>query len=124
MGKGSDGEYGHVGTQSLPLILVTLVKYGKLPAMYNCVECVHLCNCKFDGLVLMVSLDFKTSWKMFTQRGQVCNLLQWSRMNITWDTKQRDTSVRQLLWGFLAPEIQIGGQTNGSLTSASIIDHP
>ena len=28
-----------------------------------------LCNCKFDGLILMVSLDFKTSWKMFTQRG-------------------------------------------------------
>ena len=32
--------------------------------------CVHLCNCKFNGLVFMVSLDFKTSWKMFTQRGE------------------------------------------------------
>ena len=36
MGEGSDGEYGHVGTHSLPLILTTSVKYGKLPAMYNC----------------------------------------------------------------------------------------
>ena len=32
--------------------------------------CVHLCNCKSDDLILMVSLDFKTSWKMFTQRGK------------------------------------------------------
>ena len=40
MGKGSDGEYGHVGTQSLPLILVTAVKHGKLPAMHNSVKCV------------------------------------------------------------------------------------
>ena len=31
---------------------------------------MHLCNCKFDGLVFMVSLDFKTSWKMFIQRGE------------------------------------------------------
>ena len=38
--------------------------------------CVHLCNCKFDGLILMVSLDFKTSGKMFTQRGGVCNGLE------------------------------------------------
>ena len=30
--------------------------------------CVHLCNCKFDGLIFMVNLDFKTSWKMFIQR--------------------------------------------------------
>ena len=31
-----------------------------------CKMCVHLCNCKFDGLILLVSLVFKTSWKMFT----------------------------------------------------------
>ena len=30
---------------------------------------MHLCNCKFGVLILLVSLDFKTSWKMFTQRG-------------------------------------------------------
>ena len=71
MGNGSDGEHGHVGTHSLPLILVTLVICGKLPVMYTCVKCVHLCNCKFDGLVFMVSLDFKTSWKMFTQGGSM-----------------------------------------------------
>ena len=35
--------------------------------------CVHLCNCRFNILILLVSLDFKTSWKMFTQRGGVCN---------------------------------------------------
>ena len=35
--------------------------------------CVHLCTCKFDGLILMVSLSFKTSRMMFTQRGGVCN---------------------------------------------------
>ena len=38
--------------------------------MYNCVKCVHLCIYKFDGLILLASLDFKTSWKMFTQRGE------------------------------------------------------
>ena len=87
MGKGSDGEYGRVGTQSLPLTLVTSVKQGKLPAMYNCVKCVPLCICKFDGLILLVSLDFKTSWKMFTQRGGVCNgyvLPFLSKMRQTW----------------------------------------
>ena len=35
---------------------------------------MHLCNCKFDGLIFMVSLDFKTLWKMFTQKGGVCSL--------------------------------------------------
>ena len=30
--------------------------------------------CKFGIVFLkLVSLDFKTSWKMFTQRGGVCN---------------------------------------------------
>ena len=43
MEKGSDGEYGRVGTQSLPLILTTSVKHGKLPAMYNCVKCMCVC---------------------------------------------------------------------------------
>ena len=32
--------------------------------------CVHLCNSKFGGLILLVSLDFKTLWKMFTERGE------------------------------------------------------
>ena len=36
---------------------------------------MHLCNCKFDGLILMVSLDFKTSRMMFTQRGEVSSRL-------------------------------------------------
>ena len=86
MGKRSDGEYGHVGTHSLPLILTTSVKYGNLPAMYNCVKCVYICVtvflmlrmvCKFVIVFLkMVSLDFKTSWKMFTQRGGVCISLE------------------------------------------------
>ena len=34
---------GHVGTHSLPLILITSVIDGKLPAMYNCVKCVCIC---------------------------------------------------------------------------------
>ena len=34
-----------------------------------CEMCVHLYNCKFDDLILLVSLDFKTSWKMSTQIG-------------------------------------------------------
>ena len=34
-----------------------------------CEMYVHLYNCKFDDLILLVSLDFKTSWKMSTQRG-------------------------------------------------------
>ena len=41
--------------------------------MYKCVKCVILCLCKFDDLILLVSLDCKTSWKMFTQRGEVSN---------------------------------------------------
>ena len=49
MGKGSDGEYGHVGTHSLPLVLITSVKYGNLPAEYNYVKCV--CICEFDVLI-------------------------------------------------------------------------
>ena len=32
---------------------------------------MHLYNCKFDDLILLVSLDFKTLWKMFTQRGGI-----------------------------------------------------
>ena len=35
--------------------------------------CVHLCNCKLYGWILWVSVSFKTSWKMFTQRGEVCS---------------------------------------------------
>ena len=31
------GKFGCVGTHSLPLSLITSVKPGKLPAMYNCV---------------------------------------------------------------------------------------
>ena len=27
-------------------------------------------------LILLVSLDFKTSWKMFTHRGGICNLIK------------------------------------------------
>ena len=49
MGKGSDGEYGRVGTHALPMILITSVKHEKLPAMYNCVKCV--CICEFDVLI-------------------------------------------------------------------------
>ena len=41
--KGSDGEDGRVGIHSLPLVLTTPVKYGKLPAVYNCVKCVCIC---------------------------------------------------------------------------------
>ena len=40
MENASDGEYGCVGPHSLPLILTASVKYGKLPAMYNCAKCV------------------------------------------------------------------------------------
>ena len=32
-----------VGTHSLPLILTTSVKQGKLPAMYNCEKYVCIC---------------------------------------------------------------------------------
>ena len=45
---------GHVGPHSLPLILTTSVKYGKLPAMYNCVKCVCIC--------VIVSLMVWFSW--------------------------------------------------------------
>ena len=37
--------------------------------VYLCEMC-DLCVCKLDDLILLVSLDFKTSWKMFTQRGK------------------------------------------------------
>ena len=73
--RGSDGEDGCVGTHSIPLILIT--SHGKLPAMYNCVcICVTVflmlqmvCNFVIIFLIL-VTLDFKTSWKMFTQVGK------------------------------------------------------
>ena len=58
MGKGSDGEYGCVGTHSLPLILTTSVKYGKLPAMYNCVK--HVCICVTEFLILRMVCNFAT----------------------------------------------------------------
>ena len=38
--------------------------------------CVHLCNCRFNNLILLVSVGFKTSRMMFTQRGEVCNGLE------------------------------------------------
>ena len=52
MGKknGSDGGDGRVGPHSLPLILTTSVKYGKLPAMYNCVK--HVCICVIVSLMI------------------------------------------------------------------------
>ena len=56
-----------VGTHSLPLILITSVEQEKLPAMY---KCVHLCNCKFDGLIFMLSLDFKTYYSGIARRGR------------------------------------------------------
>ena len=37
--------------------------------VYLCEMC-DLCVCKLDDLILLVSLDFKTLWKMFTQRGK------------------------------------------------------
>ena len=40
-------------SHSLPLILTTSVKYVKLPAMYNCVKCVYICNCDCMFNVLM-----------------------------------------------------------------------
>ena len=62
---------GCVGPHSLPLILTTSVKYGKLPAMYNCVKCVCICVIvSFGGLILVVSVGFKTLRMMFTQRGE------------------------------------------------------
>ena len=45
MGKGSDGEMGMLVPT---LFLTTLVKYGKLPAMYNCVK--YVCICVIVGL--------------------------------------------------------------------------
>ena len=44
-----------------------ITSYVYLREMYD------LCVCKLDDLILLVSLDFKTSWKMFTQRGEVCD---------------------------------------------------
>ena len=32
--------------------------------------CVHLYDCNLEVSILLVSLDFKTLWKMFTQRGK------------------------------------------------------
>ena len=58
MGKGSDGEYGCVGSHSLPLILTTLVKQGKVPARYNCVKCVCICVTVF--LMLRMVCNFVT----------------------------------------------------------------
>ena len=50
---------------------------GKLPAMYNCVKCVCICVIvSWGGLIFMVSLDFKTLWKMFTQRGEYVTSVQ------------------------------------------------
>ena len=61
---------GRVGPHSIPLILTTSVKYGKLPAMYNCVKYVYFCIAvSFD---LMVSVDFKTSGRCFL-KGEVCS---------------------------------------------------
>ena len=34
---------------------------------------MHFCNYKFNVLILLISFDFKTPWKMFTLRGEVCN---------------------------------------------------
>ena len=53
------------------------------PAMYNCVKCVFICvTCKFDGLILMVSVDFKNIGTMFTQRGEVCNQVNWCHFRV------------------------------------------
>ena len=41
--RDSDGEDEHADTHSLPLILITVVKHEKLPAMYNCVKYVCIC---------------------------------------------------------------------------------
>ena len=35
--------------------------------------CVHLCSCKFDVLIFLVSVGFKTLRMMLTQREEVCN---------------------------------------------------
>ena len=62
---------GHVGPHSLPLILTTSVKYGKSPAMYNCVKCV--CICVIVSLMiwfLLVSVDFKTSGRCLLKGGK------------------------------------------------------
>ena len=34
---------------------------------------MHLCNCKLHGLILLVSVGFKTLRTIFTQRGEVCS---------------------------------------------------
>ena len=34
--------------------------------------CVHLCSCKFDVLILLVSVGFKTSRRCYS-KGEVCN---------------------------------------------------
>ena len=65
--------------------------------------CVHLCNCKLHGLVVMVSLDFKTSWKMFTHRGEVCNEVNLCHFCMGLDlafgrTEQKNRENKAKLW--------------------------
>ena len=63
--------------------------------------CAFVC-CKFNGLILLVSLDFKTLWKMFTQRGGVCNT---SNSDKKYGGMREDASVtvqgnKAKLWDF------------------------
>ena len=67
---------------------------------------MHLYNCKLHGLVVMVSLDFKTSWKMFTQRGEYVARMFYIKNEVRVSSaivKYRDFIVQgsnSKLWGF------------------------
>ena len=111
--------------------------------MYNYVKCVCICVtvflmlqmvCNFVIIFLkLVSLDFKTSWKMFTRgEGGVCSLVKFNSSQTCTEASVssaieifgRDFNrnfIKAKIMGISSP----GGQTNGSLiSSSSSSDHP
>ena len=65
---------------------------------------------------------------MFTQRGGVRNQVNLhhfhivSKRDLTHETERYKHQA--VIMGISNPRDQVGGQTNGSLTSALVIDHP
>ena len=90
-----------------------------------CEMCVHLYNCKFDGLISLVSLNFKTLWKMFTQRGEYVGSAQllpfsvsnnYGSISCQWYYSTPRFSCFREIMGLLTPGML-------PLTSAMTLDH-
>ena len=74
----------------------------------------------FDDLILLVSLDFKTSWKMFTQRGEYVTVLTstviYSAIFLCqFSFGAHETSIRQLLWGFRPLAVKVMAKSDISI---------